>query len=411
MKVLLALMLAQHEHQPGPTANTAIQLSQSRTASGTAWLPEAAVVPGYHRKSDGWDFMLHGSAFLQYVRVSGSRAASQGGSSNWLMAMAARTSSANAWRIRVMVTAEPFTLTGRGYPQLGQVAHPYKGMLAPDRQHPHELLAEASGSWEHALGDRTALGVYAAAVGEPALGPVAFNHRPSAAYEPTAPLGHVAQDYTHESLGVVTAGVFGHRARVERSAFNGSHPDDARTNFDLQGGHLNSYAGRVTVAPSDRIVASAWLAYVAPETGDHAHAGLHKFGFAFLHTRARPAAGLWSSALIYGANLPSGSTRPLNTVLLESSLDLTRSHAVFTRFEYARRTAEELALTGSVPAELDIGAASVGYAWRVHADRAATFAAGARLTVTFLPAALEPFYGSRQPVALLAYIRLTPPTP
>jgi hypothetical protein len=194
------------------------------------------------------------------------------------------------------------------------------------------------------------------------------------------------------------------------SAFNGSHPDDRRTNFDLQGGRLNSYAGRVTLAPSPRVTASAWLAYLAPETGDHAHAGLHKFGMAVLHTRERPA-GSWSSALIYGANLTSGSSRPLQTALLESSLDLTRSHTVFARLEYARRTADELALTGSVSSELDVGAASLGYAWRLSATRAADLAAGTRLTVTFLAAELEPFYGTQHPVGFLVYLRLTPPTP
>ena len=44
-------------------------------------------------------------------------------------------------------------------------------------------------------------------VGEPALGPVAFMHRASAADNPTAPLGHHTFDSTHVAFGVVTAAV------------------------------------------------------------------------------------------------------------------------------------------------------------------------------------------------------------
>ena len=43
--------------------------------------------------------------------------------------------------------------------------------------------------------------------GEPALGPVAFMHRASAAENPTAPLGHHTFDSTHIAFGVVTAAI------------------------------------------------------------------------------------------------------------------------------------------------------------------------------------------------------------
>lgn len=407
MGLLVALpgaMSAQHQPHDSARAPTLLERSQSRTASGTTWLPDAAPVPGYHHRTAGWDLMLHGSAFLQLVHVTGARAQSQLGSTNWVMAMASRTSSRHALRVRAMLTAEPFTLPGAGYPQLLQVAHLYRGALAADRQHPHELVPELSVAYEHALSTAVALAVYAAPVGEPALGPVAYNHRPSAAYEPAAPLGHVVQDYTHESLGVVTLGAFGRRARVEASAFNGSHPDDRHANFDLQGGRLNSYAGRVTVAPSARIVAAAWVGHIAAETGSHAHEPLYKFGASLLHSGST---GTWSTALVYGANLERGTTRPLSSVLLESTLQLAPRHTVFGRVEYARRTADELALTGSVPSELAIGAFSAGYAWRAVRG-AATLALGARITVSAVPRVLEPFYGSRTPLGLLADLRLAP---
>lgn len=238
---------------------------------------------------------------------------------------------------------------------------------------------------------------------------MAYNHRPSAAYEPAAPLGHVAQDYTHESLGVVTIGVFGRRARFEASLFNGSHPDDERTNLDLQGGRLNAVAGRLTWAPSATLTTAAWFAAIPEATGAHAHEAEQRFGASLLLARPQRA-GVWSTALLYGAVAPEGESLR-HTALVESSLDLSPVQTIFGRAEYVRRTSEELALTGSVPAELDLGAVSVGTARRLWRSRGLYATFGARVTAHFIPPSLEPFYGSRMPLALLAYLRVAPPTP
>jgi hypothetical protein len=397
---------AQHAgHDAATAAAPLVEISQARTASGTAWLPDAERVPGLHTAAGDWSLMLHGALFVQYVRTLGNREEDQLGAPNWVMLMAARPALGGRLRLRLMATAEPWTLTGRGSPQLLQVAHDYQGAPAPDRQHPHELVAEASVAYEWAS-PGLALSLYAAPIGEPALGPVAYNHRPSAAFEPGASLGHVAQDYTHESLGVVTVGAFGRRARVEVSAFNGSHPDDEHTNIDLQGGKLDAVAGRITLAPSRSVTAAAWFGAIPASTGAHAHEASRRFGASLLVARPR-SGGAWSTALIYAGIAPEGEA-VRHTVLVESSLDLTPAQSLFGRVEYVRRTAEELALTGSVPDDLDLIAVSLGAARRLWHRRHAQLAGGARLTAHFVPAALEPFYGSRAPLALLLYLRLVP---
>lgn len=405
-----AAVSAQHEaHGSGSAARPVVELSQARTASGTAWLPDAGRVPGLHTAAGEWSFMLHGAAFLQYVRSLGTRGQGQLGSANWVMFMATRPAVGGRVRLRVMATAEPFTLPGAGYPQPLQVAHPYRGQPAPDRQHSHELIAEASAAYEWAASDGLALSLYAAPVGEPALGPVAYNHRPSAAYEPTAPLGHIAQDYAHESLGVITLGAFGRGARFEASVFNGSHPDEVRTNLDLQGARLNAVAGRLTVAPSAGVTAAAWYGAIPAAGGAHAHGASRRFGASLLHVRAR-GGGTWSAALLY-AGLEEEGEPVRHTMLVESTLDLTPAQAVFGRVEYVRRSADELVLTGSVPNELDLAAVSLGAARRLWHTRAASLVAGARVTAHLVPPALEAFYGSRTPLALLAYVRIAPPAP
>ena len=120
--------------------------------------------------------------------------------------------------------------------------------------------------------------------------------------------------------------------------------------------------------------------------------------------------GAWSTSFVYGGVAPDGDA-VRHTALIESSLDLSPAQAIFGRVEYVQRTAEELALTGSVPDELDLVALSLGAARRLWRTRAVEAVLGARVTTHLIPAALEPFYGSRTPFALLAYLRVTPPAP
>ena len=353
--------------------------------------------------------MGHGAAFLQYVQTLGTRGTYQVGLANWVMLMGSGPAPGGRVRLRFMGTIEPFTLPDGGYPQLLQVAHQYQGAPASDRQHPHELFVEMSAAYDWAASEALGLSLYGAVVGEPALGPVSYNHRAGAGRDPTAPLGHVAQDYTHESLGVVTIGAFGRRARLEASLFNGSHPDEDRTNLDLQGGQLDAVSGRLTWAPSTALTASVWWAALPARTGDHAHGAEQRFGAAVL--LAKPRSGrAWSTTFVYGAVAPEGD-EVRHTALIESSLDLSPAQAIFGRVEFVQRTAEELALTGSVPERMDLLALSIGSARRLWRSRVVDTAAGARVTVNLIPAALEPFYGSRAPAALLVYLRVAPPAP
>jgi len=405
-------VLGQHEHgapadsvargAPAPVAGAA-GVSLTRMSSGTAWLPDAARLHAYHATLGAWAVMLHGAVFLQYDRQSGTRAAEQLGSINWLMAVATRSAGRGAVRLRAMVSAEPWTVTGRGYPELLQVAEPYQGTTVTDRQHPHDVVSELAVLYERPVG-AAGLSLYLAPVGEPALGPVAYMHRPSAAYDPVAPLGHHAQDFTHISDGVATLGVFTRRFKLEGSVFNGAHPDEVRT--DLDPVRLDAYGGRLSFNPSAGSSLTAWFGHIPATGGAHAHDALDRFGASFLHTRPLAGSGEWSTALVYGADLPAGAGHPLNSLLVETSLELGRN-AVFERAEYVRRTAADLALVGSVSRELNIGNVSAGYA-RELCGRGVSCALGVLGTLYLVPAELELFYGSRMPVGILAYLELRP---
>jgi hypothetical protein len=364
----------------------------------------------FHVQLSDWRIMIHGAVFGQFIKEFGQRGNYQLGSINWIMGDAARSLGGGTLRLRVMASAEYFTLTKAGYPQLLQVASPYNGGTVTDRMHPHELVSEAAALYERPLTGGLRWTAYLAAVGEPALGPVAYLHRPSAVNDPTAPLGHHSQDVTHESYGVATLGVFSRTVHVEASAFNGNLPDEVRTNFESVS--LNSFAARLTVNPNDRWSVSGSAAYIAADSGAHAHDAHHRLSFSLMHVAPRPGGGgggAWSTSLVWGANVPVETRRVLNTALVETNVDLDERNAVFGRAEYVTRTAEELALVGSVSETVPIGTVAVGYARRLGVVQNVGVWIGARGDLDILPNELRLFYGSRTPAGFTVYLRLRPP--
>lgn len=385
--------------QPAPSLAGPDGVSMRRMSSGTAWLPDSSALHGHHVMPDDWTVMVHYSLFLQYIRESGTRGAYQFGSVNWIMAAATHALAGGAMRFRAMASAEPWTVGARGYPELLQVAEPYQGDVVTDHQHPHELASEAAAQYERAVAPNLALSLYGGPVGEPALGPVAYMHRPSAEYDPLAPLGHHLQDVTHTSFGVVTFGLFTRSVKLEGSAFNGAHPDEDRTDFDPV--RLDSYSGRLTVNPGPEWSVAGWFGHLATQSGAHAHEALDRVGLSVMHGRRD-----WSSTLIWGANVEDGRLR--NSVLVESTRQIDRVNAVFGRAEYVRRTAEELALVGSVSPYIDIGALTLGYARGVVRYRSIVGTVAMQGTVRLLPEELSLFYGSRNPVGIAVSINIRP---
>ena len=118
--------------------------------------------------------------------------------------MASRDFAGGRFQARTMLRLEPATVPDGGYPLLLQSGETFEGRPLVDRQHPHDFFMELGVLYERVLAGPVGFSLSAAPAGEPALGPVAFMHRPSATENPTAPLGHHWQDATHISFGVLT---------------------------------------------------------------------------------------------------------------------------------------------------------------------------------------------------------------
>jgi hypothetical protein len=356
--------------------------------------------------------MVHGDAFLQYDHQGGPRGADQLGSINWGMLMAMRQLPGGTLHLHAMASAEPLTIGAGGYPLLLQSGETYRGEPLHDRQHPHDLFMELSALYEGAISRRVGLMVYAAPVGEPAIGPVAYMHRPSALNDPFAPLAHHWTDATHITYGVLSAGVFTREVKLEGTVFNGREPDEDRYDFDFD--RLDSYGVRVSVSPTSHWALSASYGYLKEPEALHPGENQHRLGASVLHTVPLGHQGEWASALVYGANKhvtpPDGESGNWeHSLAAESNLQLDRANSVFGRVEYVRKGGEELFLPEPLEElEFDIGGFSLGYIREFAGFGGATAGVGARAALTLIPEALEPVYGSRLPVGLAVFLRIRP---
>lgn len=387
----------------------ALGISMNRMGSGTTWVPDAVPLPSRHTMRGGWDLMLHGFAFLQYNWQSGQRGDQQLGSLNWTMVMASRPLAGGQFQARTMLSLDPATVTARGYPLLLQSGESYRGVPLVDRQHPHDFWMELGALYERPLSRSLGLSLYAAPAGEPALGPVAFMHRPSAMDDPVAPLGHHWQDATHISFGVVTGGVFTRTWKLEASSFNGREPDDERWGFDRI--HFDSWSARLTVNPGPAWSFTAGYGHLASPEALNPAQSVNRFAASAMVGRRLGAAGQWATTVVWGANAAAG--RVSHAVLLESEAVLDRRNTVLGRLELVQKSAEDLALPGGLGGfapdrAVTVASFSGSYIREVVVGSRATLGVGVRGTLNVVPAALEPFYGSRTPRGALVFVRLRP---
>lgn len=378
----------------------------TREGSGTAWLPDESPMHAVHGQAGDWMLMGHGSVFLQYLIDGGDRGQEQAGSINWFMGTAQRRAGAGRFILRGMASLEPWTIRGCGYPDLLATGEECDGEPIHDRQHPHDVFMELAAQYERPLGRGTHLQLYGGLAGEPALGPVAFMHRVSAVPNPIAPISHHWFDSTHITFGVVTAGVFSRRWKVEGSAFNGREPDEHRGDLDLAA--LDSWSGRLWYMPTSR-----WALQVSAGRLNDVHAGhdpdappvdVGRVTASATYHRTTLENVTWATTVGWGRNSEDGEGT--NALLLESSVSVRERDVVYGRYEVAQKDHDELVVDGPgffTVSKLQAGYTRYGWDWKQF-----TAGAGAAATMSIVPPALRPAYGSRVNPGLAVYLTIRP---
>lgn len=359
-------------------------------------------------RPSGWMLMLHGEAVVAEQQQTGPRGRDKLFAVNWLMPMAQRSYEHGELTLRAMLSLEPATITGRYYPELFQQGETAFGKPIIDGQHPHDLFMELAGLYDLRATSHAIVTLYGAPVGDPALGPEAFPHRPSAGDNPLAPLGHHLEDSTHIAWDVATAGVSvgsGQRGvRIETGGFHGREPDENRWHIEV--GAVDSWATRLTVAASKDLTAQYSIGHL------HSPEQVHPEGDVLRETASvsyRHAFGATSidTIAVWGRNHFINSPINATGYLFEAALRDRGRQSAWTRIENVDRTTDLLE-AAAPPVESVIGrvqAYTGGYAHRVWGCGNGSIELGAQLTGYGVPSRLIPLYG-QHPVGVAAVLSL-----
>src|SRR5712691_3294933 len=218
-------------------------------ASGTAPNPASSPMSMVMVHFGKWNTTFIGAGFVIDTQQSGPRGADKFYAPNWFMTSAQhRAGQKGSFEADLMLSLEPATVTDRRYPLLFQTGETAYGVPLVDAQHPHNFIMGLGFHYTHQLADETFVDAYFAPVGDPALGPVAFPHRASAAELPEAPLGHHWQDSSHIAYEVVTAGISHGIFRLEASGFHGAEPNENR--WTIGYGAIDSWSTRLSISPT-----------------------------------------------------------------------------------------------------------------------------------------------------------------
>ena len=382
-------------------------IPDTRLGSGTAWQPDETPMYALHFMIDEWMLMAHWSVFAGYDHQSSLRGGNQWFVPNWGMLMEKRVVGPGALVFRQMLSIDELSITPDGYPLLFQNGESEDGVPFHDRQHAHDLFMELAGMYTFPVGDAVAIQVYAALVGEPALGPVAFPHRFSASSDPFAVLSHHWQDSTHITFGVLTAGFMTRRFKIEGSSFNGREPDENRLDFDFR--PLDSYSGRVSFNPTKSWSTQVSYAYLASPDELQPDVSIHRLTASGAYS-ARIGDGALGATAVFGMN--DSSAEPTTSAwLVEGNYDIDGRNVVFGRVEYVEKTGEDLSLTPALEESVFMIKSFVaGYEYRFFSSSHLALGVGARASINFIDDSLEPFYGSSHPAGYMVYLQLLPPT-
>lgn len=410
--VLLGAVSVRAQMQMGGTPQSFTQEIEAHVTSGTSAEPNSTPAPMLMRMDGRWMFMAHGNGFLADTQQTSSRGTDKLFSPNWGMFMAQSELGPGQLTLRAMLSLEPLTVSGRQYPLLFQQGETAYGLPIADGQHPHDFFMELGALYDVRLGGRTLLSFYAAPVGDPAIGPIAYPHRASAIEDPLATLGHHQEDSTHISDDVFTAGITHAWLRLEASAFHGREPNEHR--WQIQQGAMDSWSARLTAQPGRN-----W-------SGQYSWAHLHspeelfpsddqdRMTASLMYNDHFGRSGNWANMVAWGRTRDLPDHLIQNSYLFESTLRFSAHNYAYTRIEDVDRTNELLLGENPLPPGFVEQSAGRVQAYTFGYDRDVNlhlphFAAALGVQVTsYAPGTrLQPVYGT-DPKGLVIFWRLRP---
>ncbi len=381
----------------------------SRESSGTSWLPDSSPMYGKMFMFGDDMLMLHGAIFPRYTNVSTRRGDDRINAPNWIMGMYSNPLG-DSTQIggRLMMSLDPLTEGGRGYPLLFQSGESWHDQPLHDRQHPHDLFDEVSVSLSKKFDHDLSTYVYFGYPGEPALGPPTFMHRPSAMDDPDAPIGHHWQDSTHVTFGVATAGLQWSRfggIKIEGSIFTGREPDENRYDFDRP--RFDSFSGRISWNPTQNLALQVSHGYIKSPEALEPDLKRHRTTVSLIYNLPIGEDSNWSNSFVWGQNHDTDEGRT-QSFLVESNYQRGRD-TVFARWERVEKSEHELVLARTDLNEIfPVNAVSIGYVRDLSHGEGIDIGLGGQFTLDVWPNELDRYYGDAPGYAFQFFLRIRP---
>jgi hypothetical protein len=355
---------------------------------------------GLHIMAGDWMVMLHGYVWAAYTDQGGPRGDKMPYVLSHVMAHASRDIGNGATlQFNFAGSLEPL-MGQRGYPNLFQTGETAFGVPLIDRQHPHDLFAELSARVTvPALGGKLIL--YGGPIGEPALGPTTYDHRPTSRFNPEAPISHHWFDSTHVTYGVVTAGYARGTWLIEGSAFRGREPDERRYNIETP--KLDSYSVRLNWNPNAHWAAQISYGHLKSPEVLEPDADQDRYIVSASYTSG------------HGVNVAGGVSvkqqlpgRASTALFLEGNYDFAPHELIFGRIESVDNNelfnATPLDPRFDTPYRVSKFTLGYGYTVPISGPLSATF--GGTASVYAKPAALDSAYG-KFPVSGTLFVKFS----
>lgn len=393
-------------HEMSMQSSVNIADLMSRESSGTSWLPDSTPMYGRMFMFGESMLMLHGAIFPRYTNVSTRRGDDGIDAPNWIMGMYSHPFGQNT-QIggRLMMSLDPLTEQGRGYPLLFQTGESWNGEPLHDRQHPHDLFDELSVSFSQKFDSDLSAYFYFGYPGEPALGPPAFMHRLSAMDDPDAPISHHWQDSTHITFGVATLGAQWRNVKIEGSIFTGREPDENRYDFDRP--RFDSFSGRISWNPTRNLALQFSHGYIKSPEALHPETKVHRTTASAIYNQPLGPDRNWSNTFVWGQNdaTDEGKTQ---SFLIESNYQRGRD-TIYARWERVEKSGHELVLDPVDESRIfPVSGYTIGYVRDLSHGNGIDIGLGTQFTINDRPDSLDRYYGDDLGYAFQFFLRIRP---
>lgn len=308
MKLRLAVLL----FAAVPALAQSEELFLLRHVSGTAANPGTRT-PHVTTGTGSWNLFYSFNAHVNYVSETGpEEQRNETFSTNWLTAgLHGQLGERTSFVVRGRVSAEPYTIPEEGYPQILQFVSPEGGQVLLDTMRPHDLVQEAGAEIAFRVTPASYLHLYAAAVGDPALGAPPAHLRSSGMDFAEAPLSWDVQESFHTKTSVLTLGYSSRVLNLEYSVFHDAINTPDYTSVET--GDIDSQAMRITLMPTRNMAIQVSRGELGEEprkrdvTSASISYGTDSVAATALWTRRKPDAG--EAVTAFGLELTLRATR------------------------------------------------------------------------------------------------------